>query len=457
VLARLLWLDAPLLVSMAGALAAFNPQFVYMHGVVSNDTLVTALCTWGLVALVWIIRRGLAVRRVLVLALLLALASLSKSSGLTLYPVAAAGALYVCWRDRVSARWVLAYAGIGLGTWLLIAGWWYYANWTAYGDPTAGNQIMVLAGRPEGAGVALAGELRGMFYSFWGLFGWFNVSPPDAYYLLPDLLIFAGAVGLGVIMMRRGHRALTGDAWLLTGLGVLFVVVFALSWGRFHMQVNVAQGRLFFPLVGVLAPGLALGLHALPRLISGGLLAAVVLPPLEIGPAYAAPAPVAEWIPPPDAAAFSVREPWSDAACLRVWTTPPDLSADARTATVSVWWQVTCEFTGYWSVFLHRIDLSRESCAAGDTGHILAQRDTMPAGGDLPFPAMRPGEVYADQFQVTLPPEIAPETARHLHLGLYDAGGTFIRAFVTAEGDHPTIGVGQCAPETLLYALGVIQ
>ena len=68
--------------ALACALTAFNPQFIFINASVSNDGLVimlSALITWQTLVM---LREGFQTRRSLVLAILIALASLAKLSGL---------------------------------------------------------------------------------------------------------------------------------------------------------------------------------------------------------------------------------------------------------------------------------------------------------------------------------------------------------------------------------------
>lgn len=460
VLARLIAPSMPGLAPLSALLIVLNPQFLFMHGIVSNDTLVITLSTWTLVVLAWTMQSGITTWRVLLLGVLAALASLSKASGLALYPTIIVAMMWTAWRSRLSPGRFILYGVLGLLTWMLLAGWWYLDNLMRYGDPTASSQIVAIVARGDQPYNQLASELRGVFYSFWGLFGWFNVSPPSIVYLVPIAIIGLGVVGLAIAM--RKVRYLSRDQRVMIGIGALFVVVLCASWWRFNLQVNVAQGRLLFPTLPVLAPAIAFGLLQIPRMIRASaliplLIAAVVLPVAVIRPAYAPQTaqPVADWRPPSDAIAFHFREPWQDDACLTVWTRPAAVSADGTEASMTVWWQPTCDVSGYWSVFVHRINLAQESCQPGDTSHILAQHDTMPSNGDRPFPAMQPGFVYPDRFSVTLSEETTPSETNHVHLGLYDAGGTFIRAFVDQADDVASelVRIGQCAPETLLYTL----
>ena len=234
------------------ALLAFNPQFLFVHASVSNDTLVITLATWTIVCIALIVRYGVSLRRVALLGVVLGLASLAKASGLTLLPIGALAVLWMCWRERRALRHIIGYGVLGSTGWLAIAGWWYIGNWVTLGDAAATSQIALATGLRGGAIVDLAGELRGMAYSFWGLFGWFNVSPPDAYYIVPCVLVVAAVAGIAVVWYtsRPTPRPTSGvQQRILLALSICYVTVFLAAWWQFHLQVNAAQGRLMFPLL----------------------------------------------------------------------------------------------------------------------------------------------------------------------------------------------------------------
>jgi 4-amino-4-deoxy-L-arabinose transferase-like glycosyltransferase len=78
--------NRPYMALAASAVAALNPQFLFISGAVNNDSSVTAMCAltlWGL-ARAW--RRGMSWKRALALGALSGLATLCKLSALALLP-----------------------------------------------------------------------------------------------------------------------------------------------------------------------------------------------------------------------------------------------------------------------------------------------------------------------------------------------------------------------------------
>ena len=444
---------------LAMAIVAFNPQFLFMSSEITNDALLTTLSTLALALCLHQMRSGVKPVPMLALSLILAAGALTKTSGMVLYPVIALGILYACWREKLGLRRIAFYAGLGLFTWLIIAGGWYWQNWQLFGDPGATTQIAQATGPRVGGIIDLTGEMRGLFFSFWGLFGWFNILSPESFYAWVIGLIAIAALGMAWALARRAAKPDPLQRimiLLLLGHAALHIG----SWWQFHQLVNAAQGRLWFPLLAGISVALAWGLAQWPRWLSGGLLAgllawAIWLPAGQIAPVYAPSATqdLATWQAPQAAQRFSFREPWREDACLDLWLEP--ITWDGQSPiTLNYAWAARCPMTGYWSVFLHFIDTEQERCVAGDTAYILVQTDSMPDGGRIPTAAMLPGRLLQDSLTLAAPQSLPHAGPWHIQTGLYDAGGSFIRAFVTQDGDATdALQIGRCAPESIQLQL----
>lgn len=441
---------------LATALVLFNPQFLFISSSITNDALVTTLVTLALLLMLRQMRRGVGIATFLALALLLALASLAKVSGLLLYPAAAAAFLWIAIRDRMPRRRAALYALLAIGLWLGVAGWWYGGNWRTLGDPTARTQVALVTGPRGGAIMDLPGEMWGMYLSFWGLFGWFNLPAPPLFYQWSVAIVAAGGAGVLGLLARR-HGAISSVRWAQGGVLLLFTILFAASWASFNRLVYAAQGRLLFPLLGVMAPVAGRGLAALPRSLTAILVGALsvgalVLPVTVIAPAYR-PLP-ADTRPPSSAVPLDFREPGKTDACIHLET--PPARHQGSLVEVDLWWHVSCAVEGYWSVFVHLVDIEAEPCLPGVTDYILAQVDSMPQGGRLPFPAMVPGTRYYDRLVVPLPDGLDPTRDWDLYLGLYDAvGRSGTRLPVESDPLSGAIGSGKCAPDVVRYHLPV--
>ncbi|MFQ3646780.1 MAG: glycosyltransferase family 39 protein [Anaerolineae bacterium] len=425
---------------LAVLLVALMPQYVFLGAIVSNDVLLTALSASGLWLFVWGMRqphwRWWMPWAAGVLA---GAAALTKASGVGV--VALLGGLMVVFylrqRGWAALRGVLIYGLLVL----LIAGPWYIGNWIELGDLTGASWVARATGLRGGLPITGA-ELLGLYWSFWGLFGWFNVALPSAFYVWTGLLI--AAAGVGWLIGWRQFRMTRDSLLLAAGLAAYGVLIVG-AWWQFNQMTLAAQGRLLYPLLPIIAGTLAVGLaqHArwlsLP-LVAGLALGSILMPP-TLTRAYA---PSWERVPiPPDSVTVHLREPWEEQACIRL--TVRQESTDQE-AVLALWWQAECAVSGYWSVFLHAVDRARQTCEVGRTEHILAQRDTMPQGGRLPLPRVPMDQEAYDILRMPV-----PDGATHLHVGLYDAAGTGIRAFAASPPEG--ISVGLCAPELLEFPL----
>jgi len=284
----------------AAAINAFIPQFIFINGVVTNDSLVTTLSSLSLWQMVRIIRgTSLSRRTFLWLGLSIGLALLTKQNAVILVPLAALAIIIATVRHRSWARMAQGTV-IAILTVLLLTGWWYFRNLHLYGDLTGLKTF--LTSYPERMVFDSWGVIRqflqNVHASFWARFGWVNV-PIDEFIIeglkLPYL---ASAMGLFLLFLRR--RQGLRDQFDRLAFGLLLVSILA-SWiwviAYCTMFGGVClQGRFLFPSISAFSTVVASGLASLvPRrwsalplaafIISLALLAALC-PVLYIAPAY---------------------------------------------------------------------------------------------------------------------------------------------------------------------------
>lgn len=434
------------------------PQFAYMSAIISNDNLVITLSTWGLAILFWMLNTGVNWQKLLLLSIVLACNALTKASGLTLYPVIIVGLVGYGWHNqwRIS-RW-FGYGCIGVVGWLLIAGWWYFSNWQVLGDPFATTAIAEATGQRTGA-VDYIGELRGLYFSYWGLFGWFNILPPLSFYWWTTILLVSA--GGGILFHAKWHFT-KKQAGLVGLLGFHAVLVIG-TWGRFNLLVQAGQGRLWFPFISGVAIFLSLGLNQwrsiwLKVIPLGGLaISTILFPILVISPKFAPPPqiPVANWQPRTSSTPIYLREPWQETSCLTLWIPESAQMQTDDKFTVAMITQTQCPLDGFWSFFIHIIDLDQQICDVVDKTGILYQVDTMPGGGNLPLPAFKPAHVVEEYYTLDGSNFIFDESGHYaLEFGFYDAGGSFVRMLIENETiENETITIGKCGRDTISIPL----
>ena len=83
---------------------------------------------------------------------------------------------------------------------------------------------------------------------------------------------------------------------------------------------------------------------------------------------------------------------------------------EGQTLTLVLHWQALETFDRPYKVFVHLVDAD---------GHILAQHDQVPGGGDYPTTSWVPGEYLADAYPIPIPPGTPPDQY-WLEVGFYD-------------------------------------
>lgn len=275
---RLLWPESTTRPLMATALVAFLPQFNFIHASITNDALVTFLCSLGLYQLIWfwrdlgpaapLERRHL--WRLALLGLTIGLAALSKNAGALLLIYSLGFLLILAAREGLHRpiRALAALVGLPVLVAVLVAGWLWARNLRLYGDWTAANQFIAIAGGDRGYNLwQVLGESDGMLLSLVGVFGWFNLKPPVWVYVVWGavfVLAFIGGLSCAIRALRLGDRpvgrAILRSEWFLAFLLAGWVVLVYAGLATFMMRTEAAQGRLLFPAILPLALGMAWGL-----------------------------------------------------------------------------------------------------------------------------------------------------------------------------------------------------
>ena len=283
--ARRLWPAGNTRPLLATALVAFLPQFLFVHASFSNDPLIIFLCSLGLYQLISFWRRPpgpldrQGALRLAALGLTAGLAALTKNAGILLLAYSLGFLFLLALRDgRRRFVWQAA-ALVGVPA-VLVAGWLWLRNWQLYGDWTATNQFVAIAGGDRGYSLwRVLGESDGLLTSFVAVFGWFNLRPPDWIFMV--WAVIAALAILGALICTwgalRGARAggrshlvggrATGIAsdWFLALLLAGWPLLVYAGLTAFMLRTEAAQGRLLFPAILSIALGAAWGLAGWSR------------------------------------------------------------------------------------------------------------------------------------------------------------------------------------------------
>jgi hypothetical protein len=443
---RLLWPESTTRPLMATALVAFLPQFNFIHASITNDTLITFLCSLGLYQLIWFWRNlspnitldRQHIVRLILLGLTAGLAALSKNAGvlLLIYIIGFLSLLAV--RDALYRKFrpMATLIGLPVVVAVLGAGWLWLRNQRLYGDWTAANQFITIAGGDRGYNLGqVLGESDGLLLSLVGVFGWFNLRPPTWVYLVWAAVVALAIIGgLSCVMIAlrstpgpRARATLQSD-WFLALLLAGWVGLVYAGLATFMMRTEAAQGRLLFPAILPLALGVAWGLAGWGRCTPSSLGAVnrrlsplVVLAVLAtsvyslffvISPAYESPRTVNQI---PDSARPVLRELIDRGQGISL------LAAEVETATARpgdiVW------MTLYWQIEDYPPEPPEfvVEMFGRDAGRI-ANLHSYHGRGLYPATLWPPDAVIADRFAVRIAPDaVAPVLGRvfaRIHTGM---------------------------------------
>jgi 4-amino-4-deoxy-L-arabinose transferase-like glycosyltransferase len=397
------WASIPLL---AAGLAAFNPMFLFISASINNDNLVTALNSLVIYLMLRTLRDGFAFPRSLTISLLVALATLTKLSGLVLVPVVALAGVLVAVRQR-NLRGLITLGALMLVSWLLLAGWWYGRNLLLYHELFGTSTMVAVAGprlEPFHLNTLLA-EFEGFRIAFWGLFGTVNVLTFDVFYLIMDAVTVAAVIGLSLhfaaLLCKPAliipHQQTHSLSLLLLTMVLVIGSVSVMAWTA---QTYASQGRLLFPYMAAICPLLALGLvrlfYHLPRpslrLPQVGLallaLFAAIVPFASIAPAYATPRPLTAL----PASANPVYARYGDIELLG-YEANLQRYRPGDEVRITLYWRPQTPSDRDYSLYLHLLD---------QAGGVLGKVDTYPGGGKLRTTTWTAGVIYRDEYRVRL-------------------------------------------------------
>lgn len=438
--ARLVWPSEERVALLAAALTAFNPMFLFISASVNNDNLAAPLAAAAMLVLLHAVRRGQQWRDGLWLGILLGFGAITKLSVLALLPITLVGLLWEArhgqcrgrphaWRDGCLNLLLIVIFIV------LIAGWWYWRNWTLYGDPAGLNRMLEIAGRrkEELTWERLWYEFEGFRITYWALFGALNILVDRwIYTLLDGLSIVAGAgllftcIRLAVWQHRRksvdGIFPIEPSSFILLIGWVVLVLIALLRWTS---QTYATQGRLMFVAISGISTLLATGLLAVVPsrsrtvvavVVGGGLyLLAALSPFVYIMPAYARPTLLRATHLPADVQ----RVDWTIDDAMRLL----GYQLESTTATqklpalhpleplsLTLYWEALRPMNTNYSVFVHLLGRERR---------VIGQVNTYPGLGLWPTMQLQSGDVVVDTYSVPVAADAAAPTLVRVHVGLY--------------------------------------
>ncbi|MBN1429340.1 MAG: glycosyltransferase family 39 protein [Anaerolineae bacterium] len=434
---HLLWPDRPDRRLLALAMIALWPQFAYMSGVVTNDSLLFLLTTVSLWLLLRQLRDGPSWRGAIVLGVVLGAALLTKISAIFLaFPVGLAFAL-----DRRAWRFVLPVLGIVV----LMCGWWFVRNTQLYGDPTGARALFDLTqpGEAVGSGElvpeAAMAHLPFAYQTFWARFGDGRVPVGEQLYSVFAVITAVGLSGVVVWLICRARRWRERDA--LAVRQAFVVAAFVSAWLILLVYyasraVNGAQGRYLLSGVagwgavwsiglGVWAPGRARRFSVLAVTGLMGIIAAASLFGYFL-PTYR-----------PTAAPTQIEHPLSlrygDAAELIGIEPELTRARPGQMIRVKLIWRA-----------IEPVDVSLQTYLHTQGSEII-RRDSFPATGNLLSTDWLPGQTWTEDYLIVIPEDAEEQAAYPLVAGLYDPETGAALPAIDAGGSEVTPTIGRIA------------
>lgn len=276
---RLLWPQHQEWALTGMALVAFLPQFDFLHASITNDTLITFLSAAAIWQILYLLHTSypISATRYLLLGVTIGLAILTKNAGALLLLYSIGVVSLQCVQARRSngcpLRQLITRLLSLIVTAVLIAGWLWWRNWHLYGDITATNQFIRLAGGDRGYTIwQVWRESAGLWTSLFAAFGWFNLRPPYWVYWIWNGIILMSIVGtagsyLRYYLAQRHGETEKKNAVNITGKHLLIPLLFAwvllvyAGLVTFMLKTEAAQGRLLFPALVPLTLAVVSGLR----------------------------------------------------------------------------------------------------------------------------------------------------------------------------------------------------
>ncbi len=418
---------------VALVLVAFMPQFIFISASFTNDSMVIVMSA---AVVYWLARlltgyrdRDVRMHEWMILGVLLGLAALSKLQALGLVVLASGVAVFIAWQKRSWRLFFTAAIATAIPA-LLIAGWWYWRNMALYGDWTGLQHLIALNGlRTDSMDIDdFWREFRGLRYSFWGLFGWFNILLPVWFYTIMDVVTVTAIVGaiatVGTSFAREHWSVIKrteGQVRLMLFVWIGLSSALLLYW---MMRALGSQGRLLFPAVTAIAVWIVISLNfwisRVPRRLQGllwGLLPALLLAmsiyatAYVIPAAYAAPAP-ADAIP---ESATEADITYGDEQSIRLlaYETPDRRYRPGDVIPLTLYLASDGRLDDDLQLFIQLL---------GVNGDVLANITSNPGWGRNPTSLWSPDAIYADEYALRLDQRIDDRSPllANLYIGFVD-------------------------------------
>lgn len=450
--------NMPWLITGVGAMVAFNPQFVRTSATVSNDSASTAMVA----AVIFLALRWShpfpSWRQNIILGLISGLAILSKLNGVIVLVMVSVILLmrFAKYRRRkaesrlgwqlfvMTSLTVLGVAGV-------VSGWFFARNWMLYGELTATNIHLNLAGRGHLSLSEIVALIPEIERTFWASFGWGQIRVADWIYELIHWGRNFAWVGFTLIVFqnirRRKWETLAYIAMLASWIAIITVLF--VQW--ISLVGSVSHSRLMFPALPAIAilSVLGLGVWVPLRWRQWAMsILAVMLFSFAMGSlwVYVLPAYTPNFIragnqAPPNLPALNLN--YNDTIRLSAAEIIPIELHPGDKFDLILYWHTLVQPKLNYSVYARVIDTDE---------HVIVRRDTYPGLGLLPTRYWVAGQDVQDVLPMRIPDDVydMPIVA-DVRAGLFDFNSANRNAFpaIAPNGESvlPSVATMKLTPK----------
>lgn len=407
---------------LASGLTAFNPKFIHISSVITNDIAVACAFTLALyISILLITTTAHDGRRFIRLSVALGLAigfsALTKYSGLSaLMPSGIALIWYAVKFKHKAPFWQVFLSGVlacGAG-FVVVAGWFFAHNWLRYGDPLAWVQVQqanafTYRATPLSLSEMLA-SVPMLFRSYWGIFG-DGIQSAVEYDLPVWIIVAIGACGALIAALRKRIPA---EALLLIVSAIATLIAFV-SWTRMYAVTD--NSRLIMPVTATVSIFLSVGLlNWVPSRIRipfacvysvCAVLWALYIPTVSLLPNYN---PLS-YLTPQQVAELPAGHNVLFGNGIELYSVAPSSNRinSGEYVDLTLYWRATRSITASYATVIEAFDAEHHSVGRLSTEGYL--------GRQFVTPEWEPGQVIAIHYRLGI--SVPQQTLAHIFVGWY--------------------------------------
>lgn len=407
-------LQSPIAI-LAAAIVAFNPKFIHISSIVSNDIAITLTAT---LACWWMVRLNSESqpRHFFVLGAMIGAATLTKLHGLGLFAPALAAVWLIQPRRQLGQRITSLLAGFAL-----VAGGWFLFNTINYGNPLAWSQVQQanasLMRVPPLTPSQIIATMPLWFTSYWGNLGIELHYDPwiDAIFFIA--LVFA-VIGCVIAFARQLPLVQNRAGFALLLIWEAAIVGMFVWWLRSY--VGTENSRLIMPGVAPVAVLVAMGwvtlwpkrwLPVLALAPAAMLTLSIATPFATLRPAYFIPqmmsqAQIIEQYGLPQAAQYPTFD--GTVKLLHAKVEPNRVNA-GDAVKVTLFWGGVQPINQSYRVVLEAIDID---------GEVIGRQQFIPFNGRFATQRWQPGQFFVDEYALPIDANAQRGPAK-IQLGLF--------------------------------------